>query len=83
MPKPPHAQAQKIYRELLELFEELTSIYVEADDSVKEEDEEEVMDEDDLIDLIVEEAAERGLDEELTEKVLKNILTLAKKSAEG
>lgn len=84
MPKDPHAQADKIYHGILDLLEELAAVYADAagGDDVKD-DEDETLDVDDVIDAVVEEAAERGLDEETADRAFKAIAALAKKTAEG
>jgi len=84
MSKDPHAQADKIYREILELLEQLSVVYAEAANSEDEkDDEDESLDVDDVIDAMIEEAAERGLDEETADRAFKAIAALAKKTAEG
>ena len=81
MGKEPRAQAEKIYQEILDLLEELASAYVDARDNTEESEEEDV-DEGDLVDLMVEEGAERGLDEEQVERVFKAVTTFARKAGE-
>lgn len=83
MVRDPHAKADKLYRQILELLEEMTAMYADATEDEAEEDDVEPMKEEDMIDAIVGEAVERGLDEELTERAFKNIAALVKKSAEG
>lgn len=83
MGKDPHAQAEKLYLQILELIEETTAIYADAANDEEEDDEHKAMTEEDLIDSIVAEAGERGLDEDHVERVFKAIDALARKSAEG
>lgn len=83
MPKDPHAQADKIYHDILDLLEELAAVYTDAANEEEKEDDEESLDVDDVIDAVVEEAAERGLDEETADRAFKAIAALAKKTAEG
>lgn len=67
---------------MLDLLEELAAVYTEADDSEEDDDDVVKVDIDDVIDGLVEEAVERGLDEEAAERVLKAAVSFAKKSAE-
>lgn len=83
MVKDPHAQAEKLYHQLLELLEEMNAVYTDVDTSDTEDDEAEPVDIDDVIDGLVEEAAERGLDEEAAERVFKSMAAFAKKAQEA
>jgi hypothetical protein len=82
MSKDPHAQAEKLYQQLLDILEEMNAIY--SDDSEEEEDDDDAkpIDLDDMIDGLVEDAVERGLDEESVERVLKSVAAFAKKVEE-
>lgn len=76
-----HDQAEKIYQQILDQLEALWLLYADADDNEEEEDDEQV-DNRDIADAMVEEAAERGMDEESVERVFKSIAALAKKAEE-
>ncbi len=82
MVKDPDIQAEKLYRQMLDLLEELAAIYTDASEEEEEDDDSAPVDIDDVIDGLVEEAVERGLDEEAAERVLKAAVSFAKKSAE-
>ncbi len=81
MTNEPNAQAEKIFREILDLLEELATAFTDARDNEEDLQEDETIDVD-PVDLIVEEAAERGLDEEQVERVFKSIMSLARKASE-
>lgn len=82
MPTTTHAKSEKVFREMVDLLEELMSVYIAADsDKEREEDEGGIADED-LFSVIVEEAEDRGLNGEWTERFLKAAVAAAKKSAE-
>lgn len=73
--------AQKQLRIILESLRELAALYEEQE----QEDHEEPADkatEQEVIDRMVEEAAEMGMDEDGIEKVIRLILNYAKKGAE-
>lgn len=78
-----HSATLKIYREILGQLEELKDVYLDAagDEEKEVDDEREVQQ--DVIDAIIEEAAERGLDEEDTAKVFKAVALIAKKAQES
>lgn len=75
----------RAYRQVLDLLEELVSLHVNAgeEEEAAEHDEEAVVSEEDILNAIIEEAGERGLDEEQTERLFKAIAAFAKKGAEG
>ena len=77
MAKDPHEQAEKIYHQLIDLLEELAIVYANADN---EDDDGEGLDMSEVIEGIVEEAAERGLDEIATGRTFNAIRDLVKKS---
>jgi hypothetical protein len=81
MAKDPHASAEKIFNDMLDLIEELTAIYADAapNDDVEDADE---LDLSEVIEAVAEEAAERGLNEAGSVRILEAISALAKKSAE-
>lgn len=79
----PHAQAEKIYEQMLALLEHLTSAYAEAAEMNEEDDEGRKIDLDELTDIIVEEAVERGLEEEDVTRIFKSIAAYAKKASEA
>lgn len=81
MAKNPHEQAEKMYQQILDLLEEISLLYAEAD--AVEEGEEDALNDRDIVDMMIEEAIERGLDEESVEKVFKAISSLARKAREG
>lgn len=83
MAKDPHVQAEKVYREMLNLLETLSAIYSDADDAQEDDDERDDREIEDVIDAVVEEAADRGIDEETAERVFKSIAAFAKKASEG
>lgn len=83
MVKDPNAQAEKLYQQLLELLEEMSALYADAKEEEEEDDEGVAVDIDDVIDGLVEEGAERGLDEETTERVFKAVKAFAEKAAEA
>lgn len=78
MAKDPQAQAENILQQMLDLLEELTSVYTFSE----EEEEDHALEMDGVIDSIVEEAAERGLDEEAAGRIFRAIAAYAKKSSE-
>lgn len=79
-----HAATLKIYREILEQLEEIKDLYT---DSAADREELEADDEreaqQDVLDAIIEEAAERGLDEEDTARVFKAVAIISKKAMES
>jgi DNA-binding transcriptional regulator GbsR (MarR family) len=79
-----HAPTLKIYREILEQLEELKDLYADSSDN---ENDREVDDEaeaqQDVLDAIVEEAAERGIEEDDALRIYKAIGLLAKKAQES
>jgi hypothetical protein len=79
-----HAATLKIYREILEQLEELKDVHTDAaadGEEVEADDEREAQQ--DVLDAIIEEAAERGLDEEDTARVFKAVAIIAKKALES
>lgn len=80
-----HAPTMKIYREILEQLEELKDLYADSTDGEEEggadDDEKEVQQ--DVLDAIVEEAAERGIEEDDSIRIYKAIGLLAKKAQES
>jgi hypothetical protein len=74
--KASHEQTTKMYQQLLNLLEEMMIQAGEA------EPDEEGSDESGLIQSLVEEAEERGLDEEIVERILKYVAVLRKKARE-
>ncbi len=82
MPTVTHAKTEKVFREMVDLLEELMSVYVDMDADKEREEEEGGITEEDLLAVMVEEAEDRGLDGELTERCLKAAVTAARKSAE-
>lgn len=82
MPTDPQAKADKLYHDILDILEDLAAVYVDAEEMQAEEDAEK-FDPDDLLDSLVEEATERGLDEEASERAFKAIAALGKKAVEA
>jgi len=80
MAKDPHAHAEKIYHALLDLFEELVAVYTDMTSDDDENDVAERMS--DIIDEIVQEAGERGLDENGADKLFHAIAAYAQKASE-
>ena len=84
MPTDLHAPTLKIYREILEQLEELKDLYADAsedDEGGADDDEKEAQQ--DVLDAIVEEAAERGIEEDDAMRIYKAIGLLAKKAQES
>lgn len=79
----PHDQSEKIYRQILEQLEELWLLYADTDD--EEEGGEDAPEESDrdIVDAMVEDGTERGIDEESLEKVFKAVSALAKKAQDA
>ena len=82
MAKDPQATAEKAFSQTLDLLEELSTLFVEGEDDDEKEDDAEEFDIQDVIDMAVEEAAERGLDEEAAERLFKAMAHFAEKNAE-
>ncbi len=84
MPTDLHAPTLKIYREILDQLEELKDLHAEAADadSLGDDDEEREAQQD-VMDAILEEAAERGLDEEDMARVFKAVGIIVKKAQES
>jgi chorismate mutase len=82
MAKDPHAEAEKLYQQILDALEEMTHVYMDAG-AAETEDDEGGIEDDDIVDMMIEEAAERGLDEESVNRVFKAVAMLAKKAQEG
>ena len=76
-----HEKAEKIYKQILDSLEEIWLLYADADDEEeKEEDGGDNVSDRDIVDAMIEEATERGIDEESVEKVFKAISALATKA---
>ena len=76
-----HDKAEKIYKQILDSLEEIWLLYADADDEEeKEEDGGDNVSDRDIVDAMIEEATERGIDEESVEKVFKAISALATKA---
>ncbi len=73
-------EALKQLRTVLDALEELEALYVDAETPQDEEADRESDQE--VLDRIVEEATERGMDEEGIERAFRALLAYAKKSAE-
>lgn len=78
-----HAATLKIYREILEQLEELKDVYLDAAGDEEKEADDEREAQQDVLDAIIEEAAERGLDEEDTARVFKAVAMISKKAMES
>lgn len=79
-----HAPTMKIYREILEQLEELKDLYTDSGaegEGGPDDDEKEAQQ--DVLDAIVEEAAERGIEEDDSIRIYKAIGLLAKKAQES
>lgn len=83
MVKDPHAQAEKIYGQMIDLLEELSLIYSDAADGEDEDQDEFAAADRDIVEGLIEEGVERGMDEESVERVFKSIAAFAKKAREG
>lgn len=84
MPPDLHTPTLKIYRAILEQLEELKDLYTDAaadDEDGADDDDREVQQ--DVLDVIIEEAAERGLDEEDVARVFKAVSIISKKAQES
>jgi hypothetical protein len=80
MAKDPHAQAQNIYHEILDRLEELVAVYA---DMTSDDDEGDIAEQmEDVLDGVVQEASERGLDERTADRLFNAIAVFAQKSAE-
>lgn len=79
MAKDPHAQAENIYHDLLNLLEELVAVYSDMNTDDDEGDAAERMQ--DIIDEIVQEAGERGLDENGAGRLFQAISTYVQKAS--
>lgn len=73
------AEALKQMRIMIEAMRNLADLYTEPEDAEEEPDADL---EEELINRIVEDGAEQGMEEDLTEKVFRLVLTYSKKSAE-
>lgn len=80
MAKNPQLQAEKIYQQILDLLEELAAVYVQA--GAEEDEDRDGPSETEVIETLVEEAAERGLNEQQVDRILKMISTCAHTAAE-
>ena len=83
MVKDPHAAAEKIYGQMIDLLEELATIYGDAAGDEEEDPDEFAAADRDIVDGLIEEGVERGMDEESVERVFKSIAAFAKKAREG
>ncbi len=79
----PHDQAEKIYRQILDQLEEIWLLYADAEDEEDNPDEGGDENDRDIVDAMVEDGTERGIDEESLEKVYKAITALAKKAQDA
>lgn len=80
MAKDPQAQAQNIYHEILDRLEELVAVYADMHSDDEESDVAEQMEE--VLDGVVQEAGERGLDERTADRLFNAIAVFAQKSSE-
>lgn len=78
-----HAPTMKIYREILEQLEELKDLYTDSGAEGEGQDDDEKEAQQDVLDAIVEEAAERGIEEDDSIRIYKAIGLLAKKAQES
>ena len=74
--KSSHEQTTKMYQQLLNLLEEMM---IQAGEQDKDEDD---LDESGLIQSLMEEAEERGLDEESVGRIMKLVSVMRKKARE-
>ncbi len=74
--KSSHEQTTKMYQQLLNLLEEMM---IQAGEQDKDEDD---LDESGLIQSLMEEAEERGLDEEAVGRIMKLVSVMRKKARE-
>lgn len=80
MAKDPHAQAENLYHDILNLLEELVAVYADMNSDDDEGDAAERME--DVIDEVIQEAGERGLDENGAGRLFHAIATYAQKASE-
>ena len=80
MAKDPHAKAQQIYHEILDRLEELVAVYTDMSSDDDESDVTAQMDE--ILDGVVQEAGERGLDESTANRLFHAIASYAQKTSE-
>lgn len=73
----------KIYREILEQLEELKDLYSDSGAEGEGADDDEKEAQQDVLDAIIEEAAERGIEEDDSMRIYKAIGLLAKKAQES
>lgn len=80
----PHDQAEKIYKQILDQLEELWLLYADAEEE-EEDGVDEASDDDnrDIVEAMVEDGTERGMDEETLEKIFKGVSLLAKKAQDA
>ncbi len=81
MAKNPHEQAEKFYLQILDSLEGITLLYAETAEA--EEGEDDALDDSDIVDMMIEEAIERGMDEQSVNLVFKAISALARKAREA
>lgn len=79
----PHDQSEKIYRQILDQLEELWLLYADSEDEEENPDEGTDENDRDIVDAMVEDGTERGIDEESLEKVFKAVSALAKKAQDA
>lgn len=80
MAKDPRAQAENIYHDLLDRLEELVAVYADMSSDDDEGDVAEQME--DIIDEVVQEAGERGLDENGAGRLFHAIAAYVQKASE-
>ncbi len=79
-----HDQAEKIYKQILDQLEELWLLYADADAEEEDTVDEPAEDDNrDIVEAMVEDGTERGMDEESLEKIFKGISVLAKKAQDA
>ncbi|UPA22833.1 hypothetical protein K8942_01310 [Candidatus Peribacteria bacterium] len=79
----PHDQSEKIYRLILDQLEELWLLYADTDDEEEAGEDAPEESDRDIVDAMVEDGTERGIDEESLEKVFKAVSALAKKAQDA
>jgi DNA-binding transcriptional regulator YhcF (GntR family) len=78
-----HDQAEKIYKQILDQLEEIWLLYADAEEEEENPDEGTDENDRDIVEAMVEDGTERGMDEESVEKVFKAISGLAKKAQDA
>ncbi len=79
MAKDPHAQAENVYHDILDRLEELVALYADMNTDDDEGDAAERMQ--DIVDEVVQEAGERGLDENGAGRLFGAISTYVQKAS--